>query len=90
MDSVYETARRLLTPADVCQMCDDVFADEPEKLSQCRSDCASEQLGELRVSCASPWYEVFSDRSKTVCIDGNVFILPLSILYLAVVVAFMI
>lgn len=79
----------MLTPADVCQVCDDVFSEDADRQAQCHSDCQSEQLGDLRVTCASPWYEVFSDRSKTVCIDGNVFILQLAILYMAVIVAFM-
>ena len=50
-------------------------------------DCAQEDFGSLHVECASPWYEVFQDRSKTVCMDGNVFVLQMVILYLALVVA---
>ena len=88
MDVASTVVQSVLQPQDVCAVCDDVFTDEPEKLAQCRSDCRTEKLGQLRVECAAPWYEVFRDPTKTVCIDGNVFLLQLTVLYMALVVAF--
>lgn len=87
MGDVLDFFKSLMRPSDPCDVCD-VFEIE-EQRSQCRSDCASNQFGDLRVQCANPWYEVFQDRSKTVCIDGNVFLLQTIVMYLVIIVAFM-
>lgn len=86
---VYEFFKDLVKPTDVCGVCEDAFADDPEKLRKCRSDCEQNDLGTLHVECANPWYEVFQDRSKTVCMDGNVFVLHMIIMYLSIIVAMM-
>ena len=64
--AAYDFLRDLVTPADVCAVCDDAFGGDEGKVRQCRADCEADSFGALNVECANPWYEVFRDRSKTV------------------------